>query len=156
MVVPALAGMRGMEMVGLGQESASLSLVVLGLSCYILLKNWLGNVAVTYASSVVKYVIYAMALPVAYLAELLLGWRLVALPTVIVVALVCMGVWMFAQDGQHAPTERTASEPAPAAALMRRFSSRTAREAPAAAIAPAPIVPGTAAWDEESAQFSNS
>ena len=70
-------------------------------------------------SSVLKYVAYAMALPVAYVAEHMLGWRLVDLPTVIVVWLICVGVWMFTQDAPHAPTSRGITRHQPATRRLR-------------------------------------
>jgi hypothetical protein len=133
MILPALAGLRGMEAYAgrpAGTESAGWSVIVLALGCYILLKNWLGNVVVSYGSSVLKYVAYAMALPVAYVAELMLGWRRAALPTVLVVWLICLGVWMFTQDAPHAPTSRADSEPTPAMKLLRRATSKRVRVRP--------------------------
>jgi hypothetical protein len=152
--------MRGMVMAGVGEDSAGWGIVVVALSCYILLKNWLGNVVVTYGSSVVKYLIYALALPIAYAAELLLGWRQVAWPTVIVVSLICVGVWMFAEDGPHAPTTRSDSEPTPATKLLRRFSTNRARVnqvgRQTAVISPTPIIPETPAWSDPNPDSLNS
>ena len=93
-------------------------------------------------SSVLKYVAYAMALPVAYVAEYMLGWRLVDLPTVIVVWLICVGVWMFTQDAPHAPTSRGDSEPTPATKLLRRMTSKeNVRTQPMSC--PEPIIPSS-------------
>jgi len=97
--------------------------------------------------------------------ELTLGWRLATLPTVIVILLVCFGVWMFAQDEPYAPTTRDDSEPTPGLKLVRRFSKQP-RVHPAASaqgvkgaqgrgrrhtqmIVPAPIIPGSCPSDEE-------
>jgi len=89
-------------------------------------------------------------------------------PTVIVVALICVGVWMFSQDGPHAPTTRSDSEATPATKLIRRFSSNCAR-APrpifvqprsvgnqTAMISQASIVPSTPAWNEKNPDLLNS
>ena len=92
-------------------------------------------------SSVLKYVAYAMALPVAYVAEYMLGWRLVDLPTVIVVWLICVGVWMFTQDAPHAPTSRGDSEPTPATKLLRRMTTKNVRTQPMSC--PEPIIPSS-------------
>jgi hypothetical protein len=150
-----------MATAGFGEEWAGMGVLVISLSCYILAKNWLGNLVVTRSSSVVKYIIYAMALPVAYVTELMLGWRLATAPTIIAILLVCVGVWMFAEDQPHAPTMRGDSESPPALRLVRRFSSSHARVQPSArkprdrgrgaleTIAPAPIIPGHWTSDEE-------
>jgi hypothetical protein len=145
MILPAVAGMLGMEAAGLAEESlpesASVRVIVVALGCYILMKNWIGNVVVSHGSSVLKYVAYAMALPVAYVAEYMLGWRLVDLPTVIVVWLICVGVWMFTQDAPHAPTSRGDSEPTPATKLLRRMTTKNVRTQPMSS--PEPIIPSS-------------
>jgi hypothetical protein len=100
-----------------------------------------------------------MALPVAYVTELALGWRLATAPTIIAILLVCVGVWMFAEDEPHAPTKRGDSESAPAFRLVRRFASKDAscartqggsgRRPLEMIVNPAPIIPGSWTLDEE-------
>merc|ERR1719473_2178721 len=115
-------------MAGFGEQWAGWGVLLVALSCYISMKNLMGNAVVMISSSVVKYLLYAVAVPVAYAAEVVLGWRFVQLPIVVSILLVCTGVWMFVKDEPYAPTLRVDSEPSPLVQLVRTLSNHVSAQ----------------------------
>lgn len=140
-LLPAYLAMHAVAGVGGTAGWSGWSPLVFVLTGYILVKNWLSNTVVKRFSAVIKYVLYAAAVPVAYVAELLLGWRRPDLQASVAILLVLAGVWMFARDAAYAPTVRADSELTPAGKLARRLScvvGRSGVETPVASFADTP------------------